>query len=291
VEARRLPMKGGAPSAWVAVACNPKDGTIDGKIALPAGWYKLEVRGLWKGQEVVRKTIDRVGIGEVFAVVGGESVSNFGGALQAANDPRVSGYCAMCLWRPLRDPLRGAVGHRGSSWPAMGDALAAAWDVPVTIVASGYSGPIELWKPGTTYFNGGLKGGLIYGCRLRRGGFRAILWEVGELDAQRGTRADAYAAALRDIIAQLRKAFRWDMPWVVAGVAFHPKASEANRQAVREGQRKVCDGKTILEGPTADDLTGPTWRFDGIHFTEAGLREHGKRWASALQKLFPSKKR
>ena len=73
---------------------------------------------------------------------------------------------------------------------------------------------------------------------------------------------------------------------VVAGTAFHPEASEANQKAVRDGQQQVCDGKTILAGPSADDLTGPQWRHDGIHFTEAGLKEHGKRWAEALRRLF-----
>ena len=111
------------------------------------------------------------------------------------------------------------------------------------------------------------------------------------MDAKLGVKADDYAAAFASIVTDARRRVRWDMPWVVAGVAYHPEATEANRSAIREAQRKVCDGKTILEGPTADDLTGPKWRFDGIHFTEAGLREHGKRWASALQKLFPSKTR
>ena len=109
---------------------------------------------------------------------------------------------------------------------------------------------------------------------------------MGELDAKLGVKADDYAAALGAIIAQARKEAQGDMPWVIAGVAYHPEASAANQKAIREAQRKVCDGKTILEGPTADDLTGPEWRYDGIHFTEAGLEEHGKRWAAALQALF-----
>jgi len=290
VEARRFPMKGGEPSAWMPVACDAKNGIIDGKIVIPAGWYRLEVRGLWEEREVVRQTINRVGIGEVFLVVGGESVANLGHSPQVAKDTRASGYCLMCLWRPLRDPLRGAVGNRGSSWPAMGDALVSALDLPVMILVSGYTGPINKWKPGTSYFSGGLKGTFYHGCRFRRGGFRAILWEVGEMDAALGTSADDYAVVLGDIITQLRKDFRWDMPWVIGGVAYHPEASEANRNAVREGQRKACDGKTILEGPTSDDLTGPDWRYDGIHFTEAGLQKHGKRWALAVQKLFPVEK-
>ena len=34
------------------------------------------------------------------------------------------------------------------------------------------------------------------------------------------------------------------------------------------------------------DLIGVTWRHDGIHFNEAGLREHARRWLTAMNAVF-----
>lgn len=291
VEGRWTPMSGGEPSPWILVADNPKDGYISGMLRVPVGWYKLTLCGLRDAKPVIERTIERVGVGEAFVVIGGESVANFGQSRQAAKDPRVFGYCAACYERPLNDPLRGAIGNQGSSWPTMGDALAAALDLPVEVVVCGYSGPMAQWKPGTSMYNGGILHSLLYNHRFQKGGCRAILWEVGEMDAKLGVKAEDYAAAFTSIVTQVHRDVGWEAPWVIAGVAYHPEAAETNRMAIREAQRKLCDGKTLLEGPTADDLTGLAWRYDGIHFTEAGLQEHGKRWARALQTLFFEKKR
>ena len=286
IEACWTPMKGGAPSPWTLVADQPKDGYFSGTLHLPAGWYKLELRGLQDGKEVIRRTVEKIGVGEIFVVVGGENVANFGQVRQTAQDPRCSGYCMACFERPLADPQRGALGTQGSSWPTLGDALAAALDLPVEIVVSGYSGAIDQWKPGTSLYHGGLLSTMLYSRRFQKGGCRAILWEVGEQDAKFGTTADAYAATFGVITTQLRKDIGWEVPWVVAGVAYHPEASAEKQKSIRDAQQKICDGKAVLAGPTADDLTGTNWRFDGIHFTAAGLQEHGKRWATALQALF-----
>ena len=34
------------------------------------------------------------------------------------------------------------------------------------------------------------------------------------------------------------------------------------------------------------DLIGVTWRHDGLHFNEAGLREHARRWPNAIDSVF-----
>ncbi|MDD5707068.1 MAG: sialate O-acetylesterase, partial [Kiritimatiellae bacterium] len=291
IEGRWTPMPGGDPSPWTLVADAPQDGYFSGKLPMTTGWYRLEFRGLKDGRPVAARTVERVGVGEVFVVIGGDSVANFGQSRQEAKDPRVSSYCTVCYERPMRDPLRGAIGDKGTSWPALGDALAGAFDVPVEIVVCGYSGAIAQWKPGTPMYNGGIMSTLFYSRRFATGGYRAILWEVGEMDAKLGVKADDFVGAMTSIVTQVSKEVGWQAPWVIAGVAYHPEAAETNRLAIREAQKRVCDGKILFEGPTADDLTGPVWRYDGIHFTEAGLQEHGKRWATVLLKLFLGEKR
>ncbi len=286
IEARWTPMTGGEPSPWNLVDDHPAHGYFTGALRLPAGWHRLDVRGLHEGTVVVARSVSGVGVGEVFVAIGGESVANFGQTRQAAGDPRVSGYCSLCFERPLADPVRGAVGDRGTSWPVLGDELAATLDLPVKIVVSGYSGTSAQWMPKTTLFNGGILSALYHGRRFAKGGYRAILWEVGELDAKQGVSQADYVGAFTAIVAQVRQTVGWAAPWVVAGTAYHPEAPATNQLAIRAAQRQVCDGPRVLEGPTADDLTGPHWRFDGLHFTEAGQREHGRRWANRLRSLF-----
>lgn len=42
----------------------------------------------------------------------------------------------------------------------------------------------------------------------------------------------------------------------------------------------------VFAGPLTDDLIGTDWRHDGIHFNDAGLKEHGRRWAAAILAAF-----
>jgi len=59
------------------------------------------------------------------------------------------------------------------------------------------------------------------------------------------------------------------------------------RNAVIAGQEAVCNGKTTFVGPTTDDLTGPKYRQeDNAHFSTAGLKVHGQRWAQSLIEIF-----
>ncbi|MCC6580332.1 MAG: hypothetical protein IT440_07800 [Phycisphaeraceae bacterium] len=290
VEARWSPMRGGESSAWTSVSEELKDGDILGSLRLPTGWHKLELRGMKDGQTVTTTTIDRVGVGEIFVVLGGESVMNAAQTKLTARDDRAIGFCSLCRWQPLADPVRGAIGDKGTSWPALGDELVAALDMPVEIIVGGYGGTISQWKPGTGYFHGGVMYGVQYAQDFRSGDFRAVLWQVGEMDAKQGTSEADYAATLRTILAEARKNCGWDMPWLIAGVAHHPDATEANQKLIRAAQQSVCDGKTILAGPTMDDCTGPQWRFDGLHYTEAGQREQAKRWAAALIRQFDLRK-
>ena len=76
----------------------------------------------------------------------------------------------------------------------------------------------------------------------------------------------------------------------VAGVSFVGTQYRQNEAAVREGQRRVCDGKLTLRGPVTDDLHGDTRTADGVHFSDKGLKEHARVWADVLMKTVFAKK-
>lgn len=104
VEARFVALKPGQGDTtdWVLIQTNPRDGHFSGAIPAPAGWYRLEVRGLRQEAAVGPPAIvEHVGIGEVFLIVGhslagGDASANRGAADDRVNsvnfNPRVPNY-------------------------------------------------------------------------------------------------------------------------------------------------------------------------------------------------------
>lgn len=272
---------------WQALDAAPEGGRFRGLLDLPGGWWRLEVRAAAASQpaRLLTGRVMPIGVGEVFIAAGQSNSANHGMPPQRPRDDRVStwdsGRTLEDGWRRAADPQPVATGSGGSPWPAMGDALAAALDLPIGLVSVGWGGTtVAQWLPE----------GQLY-PRLRQamsglggaGGFRAILWHQGESDAVGGTSTEAYAAAMTRVISQSREDAGGPVPWLVAEVSFAPGLGQPPRDAVIAAQRQVVASLAgVFAGPGTDDLVGPEWRFDGIHFGAAGLALHGRRWQEAL---------
>ncbi len=57
-------------TAWTTVQTNPTNGQFAGNLTLAGGWYQLNFRGFRNNAVVGTDMIERVGVGEVFAVLG-----------------------------------------------------------------------------------------------------------------------------------------------------------------------------------------------------------------------------
>jgi len=102
-----------------------------------------------------------------------------------------------------------------------------------------------------------------------------VLWHQGESDA---------AARLEAVIAQSRIDAGFDVPWGVAIASYRPGVG--GDPDVTGGQYLViANDPLVFLGAMTDDMIVP-YRdgvgYTGIHFNEAGLREHGYRWADAV---------
>jgi serine/threonine protein kinase len=292
VEARLagMPQPGIGGSDWKRVAgqADIKDGAFQGALAaVPGGRYVVEVRARNGDRVVGQARVEKVGVGEVFITAGQSNAANYGDARQSPKDDRVSAWDGSG-WRLAGDPQPLATGEGGTPWPALGDLLAERLQVPIGFVSLGVGATsAEQWQPeGKLYPH--LKNALAH---FGKDGVRAVLWHQGESDTLVGTSADQYAERLGRIIKQSRLDAGYDVKWFVAGVAWVGPEHRAKEAAVRAGQKKVCDGKQTFAGPVTDDLKGDTrTKSDGVHFSDKGLKEHGRAWAEVLLKtLFGGK--
>lgn len=174
IEAQVVPMVAGqgTGTAWTPIQTNPANGQFNGNLNVAGGWYKLRVRGLKNGQIIGTDSVERVGVGEVFAIFGhsnaqGSSCDNGDGngdrcaTIGGAADDRV-----ICVGVDGSTPDYQQYERTGSSdylpgllfsklntftgmspfnkfawcWGKLGDLLTARLNVPVLFYGAGFGG-------------------------------------------------------------------------------------------------------------------------------------------------------
>lgn len=267
--------------------------TYEGSIpAVPAGgWYTLFVRAVdpQTNEDETTATVDKIGVGEVFITAGQSNSCNFGWAKTTAESDLVSAFNPSTdKWQHCEDAQPCISGYsagngNGSPWPTAGDELYTALGVPIGFVTTGFGGSTiqqlidEHYAP--------IKDAIV---SLKPYGYRAVLLHQGEGDSGEGTKKDAYAESLRNLIAKSREDAGYDLPWMVANAAYTSYTSKSAEKQILDAQKEVCNETDIFLGPLTDDLTGEYRGSDKLHFSELGLKEHGHRWAEAIvAKLIP----
>ena len=264
---------------------------FQGVLDVPAGgWYRLETRTFQEGQWQNGDSIEGIGVGEVFVTAGQSNSANFGSPRLTPNSDRVVAMTEQAGWQPAADPQPWANGTTGSPWPVLGDLLVERLQVPIGLVSVGWGGTaVGEWLPGAT----GLGHRALYD-RLQKAltmlgpnGARTVLWHQGESDAWAETSTEEYRSRLETVISESRQDAGYDIPWGIALASFaQPWTTVENEVPIVEGQLAMLrDDALTFRGPLTDDMVGSTWRWDGIHFNEAGLREHARRWADAISLL------
>lgn len=271
-------------------------------------WYSVSVR-ISEGESVQTVAeVGHVGVGEVFMVAGQSNSANHGEVRTKPLSGLVSSFDGSA-WRIADDPQPVASGVKGSFLPALGDALAAAFRVPIGFVPVGQgSTSVREWLPPFEFFDtsptkpdfavsvaGGRfsSNGVLFEritSRLRRlgpGGIRAVLWHQGESDwnqkPEHAVSAKDYQRMLGILIADSRVSGGWNVPWVVAQASYHSVQDQGSEE-FRAAQRAVADNMLTFVGPNTDSLP-PALREKngtGVHFSEAGLKAHAGLWADVL---------
>ncbi|HNS48322.1 MAG TPA: sialate O-acetylesterase [bacterium] len=271
---------GSLPERWQEIPFEPRTGAFNLETELPAGgWYRLKVEALSGEKLRAAFEVERVGVGEVF-VAAGQSNSTSCGEFRTSQETGLVSAFDGSSWVLAEDPIPGAHDRKqgGSIWPSFGDALVRSHGIPVGVAVTGHGGSsVNAWQPGGELF----KWMMERVIRLGPFGFRGLLWHQGESDIAMSP--EEYFRKLAAVITASRAAAGWEFPWFVARASYH-NPEKPSFPSVRDGQAMTWEKRLALAGPDTDTLTGANrdQGGQGIHFSPAGLRNHGRLWVEKV---------
>jgi len=323
VEAKLTPIAAGQgiETDWTVVQDKPKAGYFAGKIQGQGGWYKLEIRAIKNNSTLKTITIEKIGIGEVFIVLGqsnAQGIPNYGA--KGATDDRVNAinFNNSNIIDKLPENLNFVqlsekvnIAPQGDGpwcWGELGDRLVKRLNVPVVFFNEGLSlvsvinwresaegkptfnfvldvgGRFQLLN-GLPYIN--LKNTLqYYGALL---GVRSLLWIQGETDnSPNRLSADVYSMNLQRLIDISRNDFDEKLTWMVARTSVTYQAP-SNLEIIG-GQNQIINkaGNNVFAGPLTDSLQIP--RLDDVHFKNVpgnmGISLLAENWDKSLDDNF-----
>lgn len=319
VQARLVPRVAGQgiPTKWATISLSPDKGSFSGYIEGEGGWYRLDIRYKtgWFSRWQQGSGVDRVGIGEVFVVVG-HSVAQGGDInLEGAADDRVSTVRLYSkqkrfdsLYLSTGDPqylpepqfshagdsvAHAPFGHGSYFWSKFGELLVKKENVPVLIFNAGFGGTsLEHWAKsahGIQFEHGFVRSAIrMPYINLRNAltkyititGIRALLADQGQNDA-----GEKDAAKIEEHYRIFVEQARQDLQYPELAVVVNRQSPGAAYPAVRIAQERMIPKPNYFVGPDYDFLVTED-RYDGIHLSESGMRKAAVMWAEALTPEF-----
>lgn len=310
-EARIVDAVTGKAGDWMAMGVVQPDFTYRSRLTAPAGWYTLEVRARGNAGSATAM-VERVGVGEVFVVLG-HSVAHGGSInLPETEDDRVNTialpagdmesqrrykltgdmrFLPAAVGRHFDTQVQPApAGHGTYFWAAFAEHVARKQNVPVLLLNAAFGGTsLEHWAKSARgepfehpfvissirmpYVR--LEHALTKYCAVT--GLRAILADQGQNDWPERDE-DKIVANYKVWIEQARK-----------DAGFPNLAEVVNRQSPPDGfgQIRRVQERIIKEHhhcfPGADyDTLAREDTVDRVHLSESGARKAARLWADAL---------
>lgn len=319
VEARAVALQGGTTTNWTVIQTNPSNGYYSGTLLVTGGWYQLEVKAFLNNVLIDTKTIQKVGVGEVFAIAGQSNAQGGAGVSTPATDDRVNSVNydnALSDYNKLPIGFTQMGGDSNSigpfhyvpwAWGKLGDLLVARLNVPILFFGAGHGGTSsEQWSKSSQKlpFNGpswmrqdlgapyrALENSIAYYGSLT--GIRAVLWHQGESD--QNTDLATYYNNIKKVINKSRENAEHDsLAWMIARVSM---SNSATYEGPIYGQNALISGfnndpnylpvPMVFAGPNTDLINGSANRTDGTHFdTYAGQIEFANAWNTNLNATF-----
>lgn len=177
------------------------------------------------------------------------------------------------------DPLPGASGDGGSVWTRLAPQLLQPGQVDAVLLVplAVNSTSIEQWNRHPV-----LLGGLqrLLG-QLNNSGFRVskVLWHQGEAESFKDTSGEAYREGFTRWLERLR-GLGVDAPvWVARATRCQTRGNAAVSAVQAELPGQLAG---VRAGPELDRLFDTHHRYDGCHFSSAGLTAAAQAWRAAI---------
>ena len=300
---------------WQRVGDVRADGQFAGQLKIKGGWYHLEVRATQRRHQATA-TVDRVGVGEVFIVVG-HSVAHGGRtnltgatsdlvntiAWPTNSDAQRKAYERTADWQLLPglvgahfagDVRPAPFGNGTYFWAQFADRVAAAQGVPVLLLNAAFGGTsLEHWAKsarGEPFEHSFVKSPLRMPYinlhhALRRyatvTGVRAILADQGQNDWPENDAGKVFT----NYVTWVEQA-RADLAFPALAVVVNRASPPGNRPIIRRVQEQMIrEVPHCHAGPDYDTLRQSD-RYDAVHFSASGLPHAAQLWADALSPQF-----
>ncbi len=202
--------------------------------------------------------------------------------------PRVWMFTKDNQWAPAVDPLHFDKPIAGVSLGStFGRVMADADDkVTIGLIPCAVGGtPLKRWQKG-----GDLWEQAVARAQAARkdGTLRGILWHQGEADASNKATAESYGERLAEMVVDLRKELDApDVPFVAGTLGdFLAEKSKDGRPSYWKLVNEHIEAlpRQVPHAAVADSA-GLKPKSDRVHFDAASLREFGRRYATAMQRL------
>ncbi|GGN01613.1 hypothetical protein GCM10010967_40060 [Dyadobacter beijingensis] len=312
----RLKTRAGEPGnavGWTTIASGLTGGNFGGFLNATGGRFDLEVRGMNPGNQQVGNvtTIEKVGVGEVFLIVGHSNAAAAEGPMTGSASDLVNSI------NPNANPgLRNLYLQTGSAdnlpplepthlcqscgiapmadqpwfWSKLGDSLVKALNVPILFYSAAFGGS----NMGHFYkaaYNIPFSHGFInYNIRMPyvnirntltkyapRTGLRAILSAHGINDGDT-TGAGFYFRSQKVVEKSRNDANYQDLAWLVATSCYN----NGIRQEITDAQNALInDDPNTFRGANLNAI-GNEGRYDNLHFNELGQKMAAGFWRDAI---------
>jgi chitodextrinase len=319
VEARLEVVKGGEARDWQVIDPSLSNGAFSGSLTAKGGWYKLHVRALRNGAPVGSvQTVERVGVGEVFLVVGH---SNAQGGASPSIGPTVPGnwdrvisidpnrnrdqfwqydrtgdpqhlptefneMCTTCGMAPFNLDIPWF-------WGRLGERLVAKLNVPVLFYNAAFGGTNIEQTYKAAYDIEFSHGFVRYSIRqpyrnienalkkyIPQTGVRAILSCHGVNDW--GAKYEDFKFWHEQVIARTRRdAQNSELAWAIATSCYKWGVN----QTITSAQNDLIKQPNNFQGGNLNRI-GNDGRTDGLHYNETGQALAAQYWDEALNESF-----
>jgi len=210
-------------------------------------------------------------------VIGQSNAGNWGES-HAVADSCILNFYDGALYR-AEDPLLGADGGGGSPWTRFDAESCRRLSVDFIVVALVSRGG----KGIDSFVTGGDQHQTIFNTirSMNEAGLPPdfVCYFQGEADAAVRTPGETYLRKLESLVASLRER-GVKAPVLISRTSWMPRA-RANEEIRRAQGEVVSAARGIFAGPDTDQF-GYDSRFDGLHFSDEGLRVVSQAWVKAM---------